>query len=107
LATKIYDTLEVELQDGTSVTVRPLNIRLLRKFMEVMASMDPNASEADNLEVLVTACGVALEKEVPHIAKDRDTLEEALDVPTMWKIIEIAGGIKMADPNLLLTEGME
>jgi len=106
MATKIYDTLEVELQDGTVVTVKPLNIRLLRKFMEVMKGMNPEAGEDENLEVLVTACGVALEKQVPNISNNRELLEEALDVPTMWKIIEIAGGIKMADPNLLTEAGV-
>ena len=106
MATKIYDTLEVELQEGTVVTVKPLNIRLLRKFMDVMASMDPEASETEKLDILVKACGVAIEKQAPDIANNRENLEEALDVPTMWKIIEIAGGIKMADPNLLAEAGV-
>lgn len=105
MATKVYDTLEVELQEGTVVTVKPLNIRLLRKFMEVMGDMDPEATETENLDVLVKACGIAIEKQAPDIANNRENLEEALDIPTMWKIIEIAGGIKMADPNLLSEVG--
>lgn len=107
MATKIYDTIEVELQDGTVVTVRPLSIKLLRKFMEVMKKMDTKMSEEENLDILVEACGVALERQVPDIAKNRENLEDALDVPTMWKIIEVAGGIKMSDPNLLMEAARE
>lgn len=102
MATKIYDSVELELQDGTKVTVKPLSIKLLRKFMDVMKKMDAQSSEEDNLDVLVEASGIALARQLPDIAEDTEKLEDLLDIPTMWKIIEIAGGIKMADPNLLM-----
>ena len=33
MATSVYETVEVELIDGTNVTMRPLKISLLREFM--------------------------------------------------------------------------
>lgn len=102
MATQIYDTIELELQDGRKVTVKPLSIKLLRKFMEVMRTMDADGTEEENLDVLVSACGVALQRQIPEVEANTELLEDILDVPTMWKIIEIAGGIKMADPNLLM-----
>ena len=100
LATKVYDTLEIELQDGTEVMLRPLNIKQLRKFMDVVAKLS-DAGEMDNLDLLLDACAIALSKKLPDLVADRDRLEEALDIPTIWKILEISGGIKMNDPNLL------
>jgi hypothetical protein len=38
---------------------------------------------------------------LPELAADKEALEEALDVPTIWKIMEICGGIKLGDPNLM------
>lgn len=96
MASKVYDTIDIELQDGTQVTVRPLTINLLRKFMEVIAKLDSEKlEETERLSILVDACGIAVEKQIPEIAKNREKLEDVLDLPTMFKIIEVAGGIKL------------
>ena len=58
-------------------------------------------SEDETLNILIDACAVALEKQLPELVKDRDALEDALDVPTINRILEVCGGIKMDDPNLL------
>ncbi len=105
MAKTVYDTLELELQDGTLVTIRPLSIKLLRQFMKIMAEMKVDGTEDENLDVLVRACGIALQKQAPKIANNFELLEDALDIPTMWKIVEIAGGVKMSDPNLLMEAG--
>ena len=58
-------------------------------------------TEDETLTVLIDACAVALEKQLPELVADRDALEDALDVPTINRILEVCGGIKMDDPNLL------
>lgn len=99
MASKVYETLDIELQDGREVTVRPLNIRLLRKFMVVMDKISKADDDEASLDALLEACGIALEKQLGADASNKEKLEELLDLPTMWKIVEIAGGIKL-DPNL-------
>jgi hypothetical protein len=42
-----------------------------------------------------------LEAQLPDLVKDRDKLEDALDVPTINRILEVCGGIKLDDPNLV------
>lgn len=102
MANKIFETVELELQDGTVAEVKPLTVKKLRKFMEIVAQFEGNENdEAKNVDIMVDACAVALETSAPELVKDRDKLEDALDVPTMWKILEVAGGIKLDDPNLL------
>ena len=101
MATKIYDTEEIELQDGSKAVLKPLTIKDLRKFMEVINKTQDSATELETLTVLIDACAVALEKQLPDLVKDRDKLEDALDVPTINRILEVCGGIKMDDPNLL------
>jgi hypothetical protein len=58
-------------------------------------------TEDETLTILIDACAVALEKQLPDLVADRDALEDALDVPTINRILEVCGGIKMDDPNLL------
>ena len=101
LATTVYDVEEIELQSGAKVKLKPLSIKQLRKFMEVIKKVQDAEDEAATLGILVEACGVALEVQLPDLVKDIDKLEEALDVPTINRILEVCGGIKMDDPNLI------
>ena len=69
--------------------------------MEVIKKVQDAEDEAATLGILVEACGVALETQLPDLVADQDKLEEALDVPTINRILEVCGGIKMDDPNLI------
>jgi hypothetical protein len=40
LATTVYEILPIELQDGTEVRVRPLDLKRLRKVMKVIEEMN-------------------------------------------------------------------
>ena len=101
MATTVYDVEEIELQNGNKVKLKPLSIKELRKFMEAIKKTGEVSTEEETLNILIDACAVALEKQLPDLVKDRDALEDALDVPTINRILEVCGGIKMDDPNLL------
>jgi hypothetical protein len=101
LATTIYDVEEIQLQNGATVKLKPLTIKELRKFMIAIQKTASTTSEDETLTILIDACAVALEKQLPELVADRDALEDALDVPTINRILEVCGGIKMDDPNLL------
>jgi len=101
LATTVYDVEEIELQNGNKVKLKPLSIKELRKFMVVIAKTGQVSTEDDTLNILIEACGVALEKQLPELVADRDAFEDALDVPTINRILEVCGGINMSDPNQL------
>jgi len=101
LATKVYDVEEIELQNGAKVKLKPLTIKDLRKFMAAIQKTQEVKTEDETLTVLIDACAVALEKQLPDLVKDREALEDVLDVPTINRILEVCGGIKMDDPNLL------
>jgi len=101
LATTVYDVEEIELQNGAKAKLKPLSIKQLRKFMEVVKKIQDSQEEDVTLGILIDACAVALETQLPDLVSDRDKLEEALDVPTINRILEVCGGIKMDDPNLI------
>lgn len=101
MATTVYDSEEIALRDGSKVILKPLSIKELREFMKAINQTSASASEDETLNILIDACAVALQKQLPDLVANRDALEDALDVPTINRILEVCGGVKMDDPNLL------
>ena len=101
MATTVYSVEEITLQDGSTVKLKPLSIKELREFMLALQKAGDSTTETETLNVLIDAVAVALKKQLPDLVADRDALEDALDVPTINRILEVCGGIKMDDPNLL------
>ena len=103
MATTVYNVEEIILQNGATIKLKPLSIKELRRFMTtIQKTADTPADDQDKtLSILIDACAIALEKQLPDLVKDRDAFEDALDVPTINRILEVCGGIKMDDPNLL------
>lgn len=102
MATKVYTVEQLELQDGTVVTIKPLNIKRLRVFMEIVKDFDKIEEEEESINLMIKACALAIgaDAEMREKAADTEWLEDNLDIPTMWKILEVAGGVKPNDPNL-------
>lgn len=104
MATKVFTVEELELQDGRTVTIKPLTIKRLRKFMKIIGQLnemenpeDSEEQEDATIELMIDACVIALEQNNPEVASNREALEDALDVPTMWKILEVSGGVSMGN----------
>lgn len=102
MATSVHESTELTLMDGSKITVRPLKISLLRTFMK---QFDQVALVADDNEksmnLLVECVATAMQQYKPELA-DTKILEEILDLPTVYKIIEAASGVKLQDANALL-----
>lgn len=106
MATTVYDIEEIQLSNGETLTIKPLTIKHLKKFLAVIKKMDdPKITEEDQvMEIFVEAAMVCLEQLKPELAKDKDLFEETVEVPTLMKILEIAGGLKLNDPNLTVAD---
>ena len=104
MATTVYDIVEIELSNGEVIAVKPLPIKQLRKFMEVLKVMDEaeDSSEEAAMDVFIRAAMICMEGiGRKDLSEDRDKFEEIVEIPTMMKILEVAGGLKLTDPNLL------
>jgi hypothetical protein len=102
MSTTINEAKTVELLDGTVLTVRPLKISLLRPFM---TKFEKIAEVADNNEksmtLLMECVQIALKQYAPEKAEDLKALEDNVDLPTVYKIIEEASGIKLSEASLI------
>lgn len=104
MPTTVYDIVEIELSNGDSIALRPLPIKQMKRFMDLIQSANKeNAEETEEqvMDLFIKGAMLCLEVLKPEYSKDRDKFEEIIEVPTMMKILEIAGGLKLDDPNLL------
>ncbi|NDB81489.1 MAG: hypothetical protein EB127_01880 [Alphaproteobacteria bacterium] len=105
MANTVYDSVEIKLSNGDDVIIKPLSIKNLRKFMTIIEKLgsDDIKSENDAMEVFIEAGILCMQQFKPELAEDREKFEDIIEVPTLMKILEVAGGMKLNDPNPLAT----
>lgn len=120
IANTVYTQEDIILNNEESditVTLRPLPIARLREFMKVwdeMKELKEDAKDDDVFDIYMRCCGVALRKQLAEKVDDKvyddkrefteeymDLLGEYLDLPSIMKILDICGGVQLADPKLL------
>ena len=103
MATAVYEVVELELMDGSKISMRPLKISLLRDFMKEFQKIGNEDIAEDNIksmDLLLDCAVIAMKQYNPEIAT-KELMEDVVDLPTVYKIIEVAAGIKLNDPNAL------
>jgi hypothetical protein len=100
-ATKADENVVV-LIDGTKVSVRPLKISLLRPFMKKFEGIAAVAEDNEkSMNILMECVQIAMQQYKPELSEDLKALEENLDLPTVYKIVEAASGNSLPDGSLL------
>lgn len=93
----------VTMLDGTELKVRPLKISLLREFMKKFEGIAKVADNNDkSMDILMECVQVAMKQYSPDLAGDLKALEDKLDLPTVYKIVEEASGVNMSAINDLV-----
>ena len=103
MATTVHEEVELVLIDGTKIKARPLKISLLRPFMSKFEKVAEVAENNEKSMALLMECvQIAMQQYNPELSKDIEKLEDVLDLPTVYDIIEAASGVKLSDANALL-----
>lgn len=119
MASKVYSQVDIVLQDDTEVGLRPLPIGRLRRFMEAWNKIEDIGEGDDGFDVFINCSGIALEenykgkfdalkaspdeKEKGEFLSPsyKEYLEDTLELDSIYKILDVCGGIKLNDPKLL------
>jgi inhibitor of KinA sporulation pathway (predicted exonuclease) len=102
MATTINEPKQIVLIDGTIVNVRPLKISLLRSFMKKFEKIAEVAEDNDkSMNLLMECVQIAMQQYAPELATDLKVLEDNIDLPTVYKIVEEASGVKLSDTSLM------
>jgi hypothetical protein len=92
----------VVLIDGTKISLRPLKISLLRPFMKKFEGLTAVAEDNEkSMNILMECVAIAMKQYKPELAEKSKELEENIDLPTVYKIIEAASGVNLQDTSLL------
>ncbi len=94
MATKVYDTKKILLVDDRVIIAAPLKIKYLREFLETFETIKEAKNDDESISVLAHCALIAMKQYCPSI-KTIDDLEDSLDLPTIYDVIDIAAGIKI------------
>jgi hypothetical protein len=98
MSSKIYDVDTVSLVDGTIIRMTPLKIVHLRDFMDKFENMKNAKTESEAVSCLIESAAIAMRQYYPSI-KTVEDLEDNVDLPTIYKIVDIAAGISVKDDS--------
>jgi len=99
MATKVYSTKKICLFDGTEIEISPLKIKYLREFMDTFSLINKADNDDDSILLLLECVRVAMQQYRPELSKSTLDIEDAIDMPTIHEILEIAGGIKITEDS--------
>lgn len=98
MSTVINEEKTITLVDGRQISVRPLRISLLKPFMKKFDEIAEVAADNEkSMDVLMDCVQIAMEQYSPDLATDKEKLEDLLDLPTVYKIVEEASGVKLSE----------
>jgi len=95
MATTIYKSKVVYLFDGTELEVIPLKIKYLREFMLVFDDIKNTKNDDEAVQVLVRCVRVCMKQYYPKISNSIEEVEDNVDMPTIYDILDVAAGIRI------------
>ena len=95
MATRIYKSDTITLMDGETIEIYPLKIKYLREFMEAFHLIKDAKNDLESISYLSECARIAMKQYKPEISKTLEDLEDNVDLPTIYKIINIGGGISV------------
>lgn len=102
MATNVNEEKTVKLIDGQEITLRPLKISLLRPFMQKFEKIQEVVNDNEkSMNILMECVQIAMQQYKPELAEDLKALEEIVDLPTVYRIVEEASGARVSEGNLI------
>jgi hypothetical protein len=97
MATRVYKSDTISLVDNTQIYVTPLKIKYLRQFMDAFEDVKTASDDLEAMTLLAKCATVAMQQYYP-IIKTLEDLEDCMDMPTVYKVLDVAAGIKVNKP---------
>ena len=98
MAKTVNEEKTIELLNGETIQIRPLKVSLLRSFMKKFEEIQDTTTDNDkSITVLMECVQIAMHQYKPELADDMEKLEEMLDLPSVYRIVEEASGVRLAD----------
>ena len=95
MATRVYEEYPITLFDGTEIFVSPLKIKYLDQLMEAFNAVHKANNDFESIAIMVECTRIAMKQFYPEISNTVEQIEDNFDLPTIYKILDYAAGIKI------------
>lgn len=99
MATTVYQNKIIKLIDGTELEIMPLKIKYLREFMEAFEYVKKAKNDDEAVDYLIECVRIAMKQYYPEIVLTKSDIEDSLDMPTIYTILDISAGIKINEKS--------
>lgn len=99
MATEIYSKDNIFLIDGTELEIIPLKIYYLREFMMIFDGIKTASNDDEAIDILTECVRICMKQYYPELSSSKDLIEDNVDLPTIYKIVDIAAGIKIKESS--------
>jgi len=99
MATEIYKIEKIKLVDGIEVEITPLKIKYLREFMDAFNAIRVTKNDQEAILVLSECTRISMKQYYPKISDTIENLEDNVDLPTVYKVLAVAAGIKVNEKS--------
>lgn len=94
MATKVYESANINTIDGAEIYITPLKIKYLREFLEEFENVKDAQTDAEAISKIVSCIKITMKQYCP-LYDTVESIEDNFDLPTIYRILDISAGIKM------------
>jgi hypothetical protein len=99
MATTIYNTKNITLQDGVEIELSPLKIKYLRRLMDNFDEVRNAQGDLEAIVALSKCARICMKQFRPEITETQEMLEEYVNLHDIYDILDITAGIKINDKS--------
>ena len=99
MATTIYNTKNITLQDGVEIELSPLKIKYLRRLMDNFDEVRNAQGDLEAIVALSKCARICMKQFRPEITETQEMMEEYVNLHDIYDILDITAGIKINDKS--------
>jgi hypothetical protein len=99
MATTVYSTKNITLQDGVEIELSPLKIKYLRQLMDNFDEVRNAQGDMEAIIALSKCARICMKQFRPEITQTQEMLEEYVNLQNIYDILDITAGIKINDKS--------
>jgi hypothetical protein len=95
MATTVYPTKIITLQDGVEIELAPLKIKYLRQLMDSFDAVRESRDDIEAITALSNCARICMKQFRPEISHTQELLEDHVDLQNIYDILDVTAGIKI------------
>jgi hypothetical protein len=99
MATTVYNTKNIILQDGVEIELSPLKIKYLRQLMDIFDEVRNAQGDLEAIIALSKCARICMKQFRPEITQTQEMLEEYVNLQDIYDILDVTAGIKINEKS--------